>query len=58
MEQLVTRSEVSNAFKVSSRTVRNWEKEGKLPVACKVGKQPRYRKADVDKLLSNPSIFR
>lgn len=54
MDPLITRKQVSEIFSVSKRTVRNWEKQDKIPVACKLGKQVKYRKADVEKLLSTP----
>jgi excisionase family DNA binding protein len=50
-EELLTASEVADLARVSERTVRRWRDDGILP-AVKIGRVARYRRVDVDRLLT------
>ena len=48
-DEVLTVGEVAKYLKLDERTVYNLAQQGKLP-AIKVGKQWRFRKADIDRL--------
>lgn len=48
---LMTRKQIATMFFVTSETVRNWERDGIIPVATRINGKPRYKKDDVNKLL-------
>lgn len=47
MQDMMTVNEVVAYLKLAKSTVQQWCREGKLP-AVKVGKQYRFRRADLD----------
>jgi predicted site-specific integrase-resolvase len=47
---LLNRKQVSEITKKTPGTVRQWERDGKLPVACKLNGRPLYEKQAVEKL--------
>jgi excisionase family DNA binding protein len=51
-ETLLTPSEVANLFRVDPKTVTRWAKSGKLTAIRTLGGHRRYRKSEVEKLLS------
>lgn len=48
--ELLTASEVSARFRVSTSTVYRWAREGQLEVV-RIGKTVRYRSSDVERLI-------
>lgn len=52
-EILLTPSEVANLFRVDPKTVTRWAKSGKLTAIRTLGGHRRYRKSEVEKLLSD-----
>lgn len=53
-DPLLTRDEVADLLRVSRRTVERMEDSGQLQ-AIRIGRQVRYRRADVDALISDAS---
>jgi excisionase family DNA binding protein len=49
---LLTAAEVAERFRVSVQTVYRWGKDGTLPGAVTLGGVRRFRREDVDRLLS------
>ena len=54
-KQLMKQREVAAFFKCTTRTIRNWVKEERLP-QHKVGKSVFYHRADVDRLAGFLSV--
>lgn len=52
LPKMVTRHELAEYFQVSERTIRNYEKRGKL-MAVGVGRKRYYLKSEVAKLLTS-----
>lgn len=48
---LVTTDELATFFRVSSRTIRAWRKQGRLR-AVRIGRELRFRKSDIDELIA------
>lgn len=48
--------EVAKLFNVTATTVRNWEKDGKLTAIRTPGNQRRFRRAQVEALLSGERV--
>lgn len=55
-EHFLKTSEVAKALRISSRTVRLWAECLALP-AVKIGKQWRFRAADVAKMMVDPAAI-
>ena len=57
MEELLTLKEAAQILKVHPNTLRLWDKKGLL-VALRIGEKRarRYRKADLEKFISNKNI--
>jgi excisionase family DNA binding protein len=51
LEEFLTVDEVAAMARVSPKTVRRWEKAGRLP-AVRIDAVVRFRRVDVDRLLS------
>jgi predicted site-specific integrase-resolvase len=52
MEQLLKLSEVAQILRVSYTTLRNWDREGKLPCCLKtMGGHRRYLKSQIESLI-------
>ena len=51
MIELLTLQEVADLFRVNRRTVATWAKTGRLATIRTPGGHPRFRKADVERLL-------
>lgn len=49
---LLTPGEVAVLFRVDSKTVSRWAKEGKIPCIRTLGGHRRFRQEDVDRLMS------
>lgn len=54
-EVLLTPAEVAKLFRVDPKTVTRWAKAGKLTAVRTLGGHRRYRKSEVQTLLSAPS---
>ncbi len=52
VDELLTPREVANIFRVNPKTVSRWYLEGKLPALRTLGGHRRYRRRDVEALLS------
>lgn len=52
-EVLLTPAEVAKLFRVDPKTVTRWAKAGKLTAIRTLGGHRRYRKSEVQTLLSN-----
>jgi excisionase family DNA binding protein len=50
-EEFITTEEVASEFKLTSQTIRNWIKSGRIP-AVRVGHVFRIRRGDIDELLT------
>ncbi len=50
--KLLRVSDVIQLFKIHRNTVRNWEKEGRLVVAKRIGRLVFFREADVLQILN------
>lgn len=55
-EVLLTPSEVAALFRVDPKTVTRWAKVGKLTAIRTLGGHRRYRKTEVQKLLSSSTL--
>jgi len=55
-DELLTRKQAAEFFKVHPRTIRTWQMQGKLPVV-KVGPagKPRYLRSDLLALIQEPT---
>jgi excisionase family DNA binding protein len=47
-EKLLTQQQLAEELQVSLRTLVRWRQEGTGPVFIRVGRSPRYRRADID----------
>lgn len=52
-EMLLKTRVVASAFDVTCPTIRRWRRAGKL-VAVQVGRELRYRRSDIERLLGEP----
>jgi excisionase family DNA binding protein len=52
-EVLLTPAEVAKLFRVDPKTVTRWAKAGKLTAIRTLGGHRRYRKSEVESLLTN-----
>jgi predicted site-specific integrase-resolvase len=50
-EDLMSRHEVACLFRVTSALVAQWARRGRLPEVRDQAGRPRYRRADVEKIL-------
>ncbi len=55
LDEWSTSEELAAWLKVSVSTVRDWRLQGRGPVGRKVGRHVRYRRADVEEWIANPS---
>ena len=51
-EVLLTPAEVAKLFRVDPKTVTRWAKAGKLTAICTLGGHRRYRRSEVESLLT------
>ena len=56
-ERYLTTQQVQELFGVSQNTLWRWGRDGYL-IPVKFGRTPRYRKSDIDKLLSGKEVTR
>lgn len=54
-DPLLTSTQVAKTFGVSAETVRNWAEAGKLPHLRTPGGQYRFRRADVEAFMAEPT---
>ena len=54
-DDILTRREVARLFGVTSAAVATWARRGRLPEIRNETGRPRYRRADVEKLLDSVS---
>jgi excisionase family DNA binding protein len=47
-ERLLTQQQLADELQVSLRTLERWRQEGTGPAFIRVGRSPRYRRADID----------
>ena len=50
--QLLTMAEVADIFRVSKQAIRTWTNSGKLPCIRTPGGHRRFRREDVEKMIS------
>jgi excisionase family DNA binding protein len=47
-DKLLTQQQLADELQVSLRTLERWRQQGTGPAFIRVGRSPRYRRADVD----------
>jgi excisionase family DNA binding protein len=47
-DKLLTQRQLADELQVSLRTLERWRQEGTGPAFIRVGRSPRYRRADID----------
>jgi excisionase family DNA binding protein len=47
-DKLLTQHQLSSELEVSLRTLERWRQQGTGPAFIRVGRSPRYRRADID----------
>lgn len=47
-DRLLTQQQLADELQVSLRTLERWRQEGVGPAFIRVGRSPRYRRADID----------
>jgi excisionase family DNA binding protein len=47
-DKLLTQQQLADELEVSLRTLERWRQEGTGPTFIRVGRSPRYRRADID----------
>jgi excisionase family DNA binding protein len=47
-DKLLTQQQLAAELQVSLRTLERWRQEGNGPAFIRVGRAPRYRRADID----------
>ena len=52
MTELLTTREAAGYLRLAITTLEHWRLEGRGPIFCKIGRQVRYRRADVDRWLA------
>ena len=52
MTELLTTREAASYLRLAITTLEHWRLEGRGPAFCKIGRQVRYRRADVDQWLT------
>jgi predicted DNA-binding transcriptional regulator AlpA len=57
-DALLTRADLAKLFRVSSTTLINWEKDGRLPRAVRVGRKPFWTRETIAAFLNNGGATR
>jgi excisionase family DNA binding protein len=52
MSELLTTREAADYLRLAITTLEHWRLDGRGPAFCKIGRQVRYRRADVDQWLT------
>jgi excisionase family DNA binding protein len=52
-DKLLTQQQLADELRVSLRTLERWRQQGTGPAFIRVGRSPRYRRADVDAWLEH-----
>ena len=52
MTELLTTCEAAGYLRLAITTLEHWRLEGRGPAFCKIGRQVRYRRAEVDRWLA------
>jgi excisionase family DNA binding protein len=52
MSELLTTREAASYLRLAITTLEHWRLEGRGPAFCKIGRQVRYRRADVESWLA------
>lgn len=52
LEPLVTAPEMAEALRCSSRTLTNWELQGRIPPSIRIGRHRLWKRSDLVRLLS------
>ena len=52
MTELLTTREVAGYLRLAVTTLEHWRLDGRGPAFCKIGRQVRYCRADVDRWLA------
>jgi excisionase family DNA binding protein len=47
-DKLLTQQQLADELEVSQRTLERWRQQGTAPAFIRVGRSPRYRRADID----------
>jgi excisionase family DNA binding protein len=47
-DKLLTQQQLADELEVSQRTLERWRQQGTGPAFIRVGRSPRYRRADID----------
>ena len=47
-EALLTQQQLADELQITVRTLERWRQEGTGPAFIRVGRSPRYRRADID----------
>jgi excisionase family DNA binding protein len=47
-DKLLTQQQLADELEVSLRTLERWRQQGTGPAFIRVGRSPRYRRADID----------
>jgi excisionase family DNA binding protein len=47
-DKLLTQQQLADELEVSLRTLERWRQQGKGPAFLRVGRSPRYRRADIE----------
>jgi excisionase family DNA binding protein len=47
-DRLLTQQQLADELEVSVRTLERWRQQGTGPAFIRVGRSPRYRRADLD----------
>jgi excisionase family DNA binding protein len=47
-QELLTQQQLAHELQVSLRTLERWRQEGTGPAFIRIGRFPRYRRADID----------
>jgi excisionase family DNA binding protein len=47
-DKLLTQQQLADELEVSLRTLERWRQQGSGPAFIRVGRSPRYRRADID----------
>lgn len=52
-DDLLTRQETADLFRVDKATIRRWERAGRLPAITLPSGRPRYKRSDVEALIAS-----
>ena len=56
MDKFISIKEVSTMLGVSAKTLRRWDKEGKLIASRTLGNHRRYKLSDIEHMLNSSDI--